>query len=78
MLPRSKFFLLKGIQWRRWAIKYGITPFAMECHSCGARRETTIPFVLKNIHGLIAPDCECGAKDNPYCCLIEDLSEFKP
>jgi hypothetical protein len=70
MLNRDSFFVVHGADPKRWCARYGLEPFTIPCNArCGRDVTTSIPFVRGELRGLIAPVCECGCIDTPYCAV---------
>lgn len=67
MFDRSRFLVVHGADPKAWAERHGIEPFVGECSDCGARAETTLPFMTADLRGLKAPPCACGNENTPYC-----------
>lgn len=70
-MNRERFLRVLGMCEKAWAERYGIEPFAIPCEKCGAELETTVPFAVGQLRGLVSPPCECGNTDVPYC-LVRD------
>lgn len=67
MITRNQFLLVLGEDASAWAARFGIEPYEHPCDVCGAPMRTTIPCASGELRGLIAPVCECGNVDVPYC-----------
>lgn len=70
-MNRESFLRIHGIDSVAWAARFGIEPFSMQCERCGAEMVTSIPIAQGQLRGLIAPECECGNSDTPYC-IVRD------
>lgn len=78
MNDRRKFLRVHGADPVKWAKRYEIEPFTHACHLCGLLSTTSIPFASGPLRGLIAPDCECGHPNPPYCVVRVDNSSMLP
>lgn len=67
MFDRDRFMKVLGGDPAKWANRYGIEPFTHPCRECGLYFTTSIPIARGTLRGLIAPVCECGNADTPYC-----------
>lgn len=70
-MNRSRFLVVLGANAARWAARYGIEPFSQPCSKCGALLTTSVPFACDSLRGLLAPRCECGNEQTPYCVVRE-------
>ena len=68
---RECFLIVHGVTAEQWAKRYDIEPFSHECHECGETLTTSVPFVVGELRGLVAPTCDCGNANAPYC-LVRD------
>jgi hypothetical protein len=66
-LDPTRRLIIHGADPVKWARRYGIQAFTADCYGCGAARECTLPFAQGKLRGLIAPVCECGKANPPYC-----------
>ena len=66
-VDREKIMVPCGTTAEAWCARYDLEPFDAPCSSCGAVVRTTIPFAYRTLRGLIAPQCQCGTTDRPYC-----------
>lgn len=67
MHDRSRFLLVYGINWIRWAKRYDLEPFTVQCANCKELVTTDVPFAMGPLRGLMAPYCRCGHQYPPYC-----------
>lgn len=72
MNNRSRFKRVFGVDAERWAKRWDLRPFTHPCHECGRDQTASIPFATARLRGLIAPECECGHPNPPYCCVAVD------
>lgn len=67
MLNRQKFLIIHGIDVEKWAKKHELEQFECPCSQCGQVLKASLPFVYGQLRGLVAPQCDCGNKNTPYC-----------
>lgn len=75
-MNRDRFLTFHGMDARRWAARFGLEQFTVPCSACGAERTTTIPIACGELRGFIAPWCDCGSDDRPYCFVNLGASPF--
>lgn len=67
VVDTDKVIRVHGIDPEQWAERYDILPFTGDCPGqCGRTVTTSIPFAFRESRGLVAQQCECGARP-PYC-----------
>ncbi len=66
-MNRESYLRVFGVDPAKWARRYGLEPFTVGCKECGLAMSTTIPVARGKLRGLLAPVCECGNADTPYC-----------
>lgn len=67
MFDRTKFLIVHGVTAEEWSERYGLDPFTHPCCICGAPQTTSLPFAKGQLRGLVAPVCECGHPNPPFC-----------
>ncbi len=66
-IRRDRILIPVGTSTAAWMDRWGLEKFEVPCSQCGTTRELTIPFAQGDYRGLIAPVCQCGTEDRPYC-----------
>lgn len=69
-MPRRRWLIAYGVDPVRWARRWGIEPFSYPCSLCGVELATTLPFVVGDLRGLVAPPCTCGNQRTPYAVIL--------
>lgn len=74
LIDRSKILVVHGVTAEEWSKRWGIDIDDLEpipCIVCGTIQEVNIPFVVGQLRGLKAPQCDCGHPTPPYC-IVRD------